>query len=554
MRVSSSLQFSSMRRILSRHKISRRVICTIVLVLAFSANLQGTRATENAPSTTVIGNELSDVMVGWRTAETYSGMEASKIRIITVPENQDTRTPARYELCRTFDEDPCLDAGSKPTWISILLPHCESKLENWCVEGLSISRRGSTPKSSKFIRQVQGINTPENQKLFYPRGGTISLWDASDSPNAGGSDTYAVMARVLMANFPEMKRGVRPGARLSVHILPYKEVGNFESSKKVPFSRMALAEITNQEGARRFQITGGDLDCVWTEDGKCGLPVDFEDNTFASISIRLRNDLTGWLMGRMEDPQVKIAKIDNDYSKLTVSANVVQIPILNVSIPKKNLTPKLRETWLEDGYGNPDPNAIDLINGDSPGIFEIIDSWRDVAHDTSAGLSTAWNFTSMTGGGGSPCLLNPTGLQGIVSTNAMGYDGIAPSFEEGSLNYQVAGFHYNPDGSEFLGTYDLLINRKVADCLYGLRNLPVKASVSVVDDGKLSKISTSTFAEIGVGNDSWLKVGVKGFTFSAPKIRVKFSQSTKPLICIKGTITKKITGPAPKCPSGFKKK
>lgn len=537
-------------------RLYRTKVLSVLLVL-FSTlifNLPLTQAADSSTNTPAQSAIVDDSLVGWKSAENYSGAQASKIRIETIPENLKARTNAVYELCKSFDEEPCLEAESKRTTISILLPRCMTKAETWCIEELAISKQGRTPVPAKFIRQVQGITTPENQKLFYPRGSTISLWEAPGISNSGGTNTYAAFVQVTMARFPEfMKKESRPGARLSVSIMPFKEIGNLQSPNQTSYKGISLTEVVNPTGGKKFQLSGGDIECVWTEDGKCGQPVDFADDTVASISLRLRKDLTGWLMGRMQDPRVKIEKLDGEFSRLIVSANAVTIPKLNVSIAKSQLTQKLRDTWTEDGYGITDPNGIYTVTSDDSGIFEIIDSWREIARDTSSALGTAWNFSSITGGGGSPCLLNPDGLQGIVSTNAMGYDGVAPSYGNGTLNYQVAGFHFNADGSEFIGSYDLLINRKIADCLYKLKNLPVTATVSIIDDGKISKLSSSKFSEISVGSASWFKVSVQGFTFSAPQVRVSFAQKSKTLVCTKGSIVKKVTGGFPKCPVGFKK-
>jgi hypothetical protein len=74
--------------------------------------------------------------------------------------------------------------------------------------------------------------------------------------------------------------------------------------------------------------------------------------------------------------------------------------------------------------------------------------------------------------------------------------------------------------------------------------------------------------------DGFLKLQADNFTFSSPTIKVKFSQTSevKPtpaaviapvevipkkilsITCVKGKITKKISGVSPKCPSGYKKK
>ena len=543
-----------MARINARLIPSKLVLAFFILVSTLIFNLPLTQAADSSTNTSAQSAIVDDPLVGWKTAENYSGAQASKIRIETIPENQKARTFGVWELCKSFDEAPCLEADSKPTSVSVLLPRCMTKVETWCIEEIAISKKGRPLSPAKFLRQVQGITTPENQKLFYPRGSTISLWEAPGISNAGGTNTYAAFVQVIMARFPEyMKKETRPGARLSVSIMPFKEIGNLQSPNQSGYKGISLTEVESPSGGKKFQLSGGDIECVWTEDGKCGQPVDFAEDSVASISLRIRNDLTGWLMGRMQDPRVKIERLDGESSRLIVSANSITIPKLNVSIPKSQLTQKLRDTWTEDGYGITDPNGIYTITSDGPGIFEIIDSWREIARDTSFALGTAWNFNSITGGGGSPCLQNPNGLQGIVSTNAMGYDGIAPSYGGGTLNYQVAGFHFNPDGSEFIGSYDLLINRKIADCLYKLKNLPVTATVSIIDDGKISKLSSSKFSEISVGNASWFKVSVQGFTFSTPQVRVSFAHKPKILICVKGLTVKKVTGSAPKCPVGFRK-
>ena len=543
-----------MAKIYARFIPSKFGLVLFILISTLIFNSPLTQAADSSSNSSVQINDVDNAMVGWKTAENYSGAQASNIRIETVPENQKARTNAVYELCKSFDEAPCLEADSKRTMVSLLLPRCMTKAETWCIEALAISKEGRTPAPAKFIRQVQGITTPENQKLYYPRGSTISLWEAPGISNSGGTNTYAAFVKVTMARFPEfMKKETRPGARLSVSIMPFKEIGNLQSPNQTSYKGISLTEVASPTGGKKYQLSGGDIDCVWTEDGKCGQPVDFAEDTFASISLRLRNDLTGWLMGRMQDPTVKIERLDGEFSRLIVSANAVTIPKLHVSIPKSQLTQKLRDSWTEDGYGITDPNGIYTVTSDDSGIFEIIDSWREIARDTSIALGTAWNFSSITGGGGSRCLLNPDGLQGIVSTNAMGYDGIAPSYGNGTLNYQVAGFHFNPDGSEFIGSYDLLINRKIADCLYKLKNLPVTATVSIIDDGKISKLSSSKFSEISVGSASWFKVSVQGFTFSTPQVRVSFAQKSETLICVKGSIVKKMPGSASKCPAGFKK-
>jgi hypothetical protein len=59
--------------------------------------------------------------------------------------------------------------------------------------------------------------------------------------------------------------------------------------------------------------------------------------------------------------------------------------------------------------------------------------------------------------------------------------------------------------------------------------------------------------------NGWITLTANGFTFSSPTIKVKLTQdkaiSKKKLTisCVKGKVTKKVTGLTPKCPSGYKK-
>jgi hypothetical protein len=146
--------------------------------------------------------------------------------------------------------------------------------------------------------------------------------------------------------------------------------------------------------------------------------------------------------------------------------------------------------------------------------------------------------------------------------------------------------HLNPDGSVFQGSYDLLMRKGTAQCLYGFTDAPITATVTVVDAGKEQRIETSSLQELGTGTDKWLKLSARGFTFSSPTLKIKLNQDKlvapvatpaqsapaennsqqaapapapkmavkKSITCVKGKVTRKVVGTNPKCPAGFKKR
>ena len=114
----------------------------------------------------------------------------------------------------------------------------------------------------------------------------------------------------------------------------------------------------------------------------------------------------------------------------------------------------------------------------------------------------------------------------------------------------------------------------LARCIYGFSNAPINAEISIVNEDGTSQVATTTVKESG----GWLYLSAKGFHYSTPTLQVKLSQekpakveeaapatkattTVKPapaaktsITCAKGKATKKVTGPNPKCPVGWKKK
>jgi hypothetical protein len=232
------------------------------------------------------------------------------------------------------------------------------------------------------------------------------------------------------------------------------------------------------------------------------------------------------------------------------------------------------------GVHKPDPKLKD-----AGGYLQAVEKWLKTSDGTPTwrfqGMdpSSFWGMDQSQGNKVFECTVKDTSkLHGVMTTNAMAYSWSPPSFKNGVLSYKVAGAHHDVDGTVFKGTYDLAMNQESAKCIYGFNDAPIKASVSVVSsDGGVQEIAT----EMLTVKDGWLQLSAKNFTFSAPTIRIKLTQdqAVKPvensssnqskeeskastpavsvkkikvINCVKGKLTRKISGVNPKCPSGFK--
>jgi hypothetical protein len=219
-------------------------------------------------------------------------------------------------------------------------------------------------------------------------------------------------------------------------------------------------------------------------------------------------------------------------------------------------------------------NVQDYAESFGERAINLLKTFSQAASDKSIAVPSAWNIRSLTKAEmtkANGCFNDGTGIKGVVTTNSTTYSEGPPSFIDGTLKYKVASAHSNPDGSEFKGTYNLVMRSEVARCLYKFSKAPLSASIEVVSDNGQTSVSTTVFGE----KNGWVELAAYNFGFSSPTVNVKLTQeaevvaptptptpsaSAKPaakavtITCIKGKTSKKVTAVKPKCPTGYKKK
>ena len=522
----------------------------LFLVLALVSSEQASAEVWTPPEPTPA--ELSEI-AGWsvRDIPISNGENYSRIKVQIQEENLKTKQTSTWSTCESLDLDPCRNSENKVKDALILLPHCLNKSDEWCIDSLAIQKIDSKEKPAKYIRQVKGLQTPAYPELGLPAGSTVSLWRSADVVHAGGTDTYAAYVMVRFINWPDRGLSI---AYTRATVLPYREVIEQNNSEQQRYFETQFVNEIKEDGTSTPRVIGGSNECAWTENKICGVVEEFSENSEVSLAIRLGKKVTGWFSGRLKNQQISVSSLSSTQNLLTIKAAPVDVPQFYGAVSREKLTKALASTWLNDGWGTKNPQGIYSVRSDSPGVIQIINNWKEVVNDKAAGLISSWSFSATRAGLGSKCLTSNDVVVGFVSTNAMAYEGTAPNFVNGSLDYKVGGLHLNPDGSVFEGTYDLTMRKSVARCLYGLTEAPISGTVSVLNDGNEEKISTTSIRETGSEKNGWISIAAQGFTFSNPILRVKLKQPSITITCIKGKNIKKLTGISPKCPNGFKRK
>jgi hypothetical protein len=460
-------------------------------------------------------------------------------------------TQQNMPKCHDLDQDTCRLDTEAQTQVEAILPLCGDVLEN-CIESVKIYRAGEAAVSAKYLKNVAGFTFPSNPKLGNQRGSTPSVWDAPGAVNLGGSTKYVVTPRLIYG----YRNGQIRISDFQANVIPIVE-------KTDPRYKPMSLEKGLDNGTTFSNFENGDFSpthsCVATDVGWCGYKTDFSEGTRVELNLMLVNKVTGWLHGRLKNPEIQVTVKDSNYNSVSIGAEPVTIPIMYSEISKVDQPEDVYRTVIESAWGghHGPVAAWHSIKSEDPRARFLISKVAKTANDTAAATSTSWQVKSIQAGNDQTgCLTDANRLIGLVTTNSMAYAGGAPAFTDNKLSYEVAGLHFMPDGKTPVeGTYDLAIRGDVARCLYGFSKAPISATINVTGAGGETKTATTVVNE----KDGWLKLAAYGFTFSSPTISVKLTQAKAPakkttITCVKGKLSKKVTAVGPKCPAGYKKK
>lgn len=479
-----------------------------------------------------------------------------------------TETPNSTKFCDEFNTRGCnLDASANLN-VNSIIPVCETTIEN-CINKLSITMADGTKVEAKFLRYFKGKTFTGIPELGMPGGSRPSLWMAPSATNGGGTDLYLVNAKVdwhyaagkaTVNSFSSAVYAVKENSDSR-----YKDSGIWVG----PAFNGVFASVTE---TGEFEYDGS---CVATEAGNCAKRVEFAPKTRVQLEMTLSNKVTGWLHGRIAKPDISVLPIDATYNKLSVEADVVDVPMMYAAFNKSEMSKDFLTRYERDWHTGRGFFGISFWKQFPPSssfASEIVTTLAESLKNTATEVHSYWDLSSIPNNSNNNCMNDTSKLIGFVTTNAMAYEGNAPKWDGESLQYKVAGLHFLPDGKTLSsGSYDLAMRSDTARCLYGFTNAPISASISVTSADGEQKVATTVLNE----KNGWLYLAAYGFSFSAPTIKIKLSQekpkevaptptsrssaaaakaAVKVIKCVKGMTIKTVKGVNPKCPSGYKSK
>ena len=482
-------------------------------------------------------------------------------------------------LCTSFSDPRCA-AGEFGNFdaMTVLNPCVANDIEP-CVGSLTLTDKEGKLHKASLVRTIDGPKFPKDSSVELFNGGSTSLWHVPDFP---GIKDYAVAYFIESSYWKVSGEKKFTPRTFSAYIYPFVE-------KVVPSAtNKKWQEIIFPDG--RIGISGtGDvsgMNCIWTENGKCGLEQEFDEAVTMELKLNVPASLTGWLHGRLVGPEISVTSIGNSMNELSVRAKPADVPSAYAEIPYSQTTDEMKQLYKFNAHamsGSPVRDNVDVAGSSG---FKYMSAFQGLLGDKAQLKYTSWKFGRLDGvqtNSQNNCLQSNSKILGLVTTNSMLYEDTLPKFENCSLNYKVGGLHFNPDGTTFKGMYDLVMRSETARCLYGFSNAPLSAEISVISAEGEKQVATTQLSE----SKDWIHLSAYNFGFSSPTIQMKLIQKAEPSVaptpnaspavsplpepkislnptnsglkkttvtCFKGKISKKVTAVKPKCPVGYKKK
>jgi hypothetical protein len=476
------------------------------------------------------------------------------------------------------------------------LQPCSVAIATNCIESFY-----ATDPSGNRINAINPVPYPADALLDYkgddalnlPTGGAPTIWNIPGATHGGSGDTYIVQA--FTSSHLRKSVNSKVGSEkfsmnsMTVNVSPVTLI-NGRYVRQIAQDSTTSAPGT--QGGVRHDSADEWRYCAMVDNGTCAKRQSFPQGFTFGVKVRLQQKLSGWLHGRIYNPNVSISINAKQEQIIEVSASPVMVPVVGEWFRWENLTADIQKYILDGkvqgGQGWHETKSLatgnfqEMISTSGKSSMDILALWIPQVQDKASATQSTWTFYTLPQWeltNSNACIKDADDLVGFVTTNAAAYSAGPPAFNQElqSLDYKVIAPHYTAKGEVFKGTYDLKIRGSIARCIYGFNESPIQASISILADDGSMQVATQTVNEF----DGWLSLSANGFTYSSPTISAKLTQKApepvvvapsatptptpspvvtiKPVVkkmtvtCKKGKTIKKVTALKPSCPKGFKK-
>lgn len=467
---------------------------------------------------------------------------------------------SEQHLCESLADPTCSPTSWGMAMAVLAFGQCTADADFNCVESLEVVGPDGARHTARFLRgfpDTPAVPEFRDGDTFAPAGGSGPLYefDTADGPRT-----------ILVSGFAEknfLPQGgrwtTRPGALLQLSLRPVSIEARPGVVKPLP-----IEQVNPVTGKTQVTLDSArspiEQDCFARDTGECAVESAFAPGYRYRISLRLRDETSMYLNGAVDEPIAYSEKLTGGHRFVLEGA---PSPVLAVAgwIPKamvpRDLMDATAATMLGGGNWDIDTGALSAqsFGRGGPESLPWFKAMLPFLGNRASFITEAWYVenTPTQGGFTQQCVDQGKGeFIGLVTSNATAYTGDPPVYDKATntLSYEIAGPHFMPDGTTLSkGRYAINMNANFVKCTLGVDKVPSVARVELIyPDGEPS------VATLAVKQDkNWLRLIYENFTFSSPKVSVKFPSA---ITCYRGQ-GKKIQAKsfvAFVCPKGWRPK
>jgi hypothetical protein len=498
-----------------------------------------------------------------------------------------TRSDVDWRICKTITDSVCTAANQ--IMVIQYFALCAQDSDINCIEEVWARDKAGQRIEGNYVRHLPASgNTdfPGEPAMNLPASkGNSFVMKIPGLTHLGKTDDYLVALRNM--TFLEKSAG-ELASKYKVNVQGLiGAVTPFEIMTG-DYRPITVMEGYGSDGGLRIAPNGDT--CFASEQGICAAIRGFPSDVRYGMSIRLSEKLIGWFHGRITSPTIA-TNFDGSSYRVSIEASPVRVASLDFIVPAAGVSQEIKDILFngEEWGVTGNLQGVKVTTGlDEDRAQTLMQLFTPHFEDKSTRTNEYWTFKTLgdfRNDAVRRCTDGTGDLAGVVSTNALLYSAGPPSYnaDEGTLDYRVSSPHYESNGSEAVGTYDLLLRSDLARCIYGFTEAPIKATLEVIASDGTSRVATTSINE----RDGWLVMSAGGFGFSSPIVRARLTQeepvpvaspspsstpsptataesapqatptivkvTKKAITCIKGEKKKRVQAAKPKCPKGWKK-
>ena len=454
--------------------------------------------------------------------------------------------------------DPNLPFGGLTNSLGL----CANDRSVSCIESLEISTGG------KWIPAIAESDTPRCCKSTRAATAPLATWSSIPDFDIGASNHGSLFRLDGVVGVPR-----------HWYVVAFYQFELKDLKSPTPRPQNYVVEVAPVEMVLESQViwNSGSRHKVFRDDTRLRVVNDKGFQT--RLTLNLKSEPSTWLRTYLTESSAEVTRstLETNRFLLRVAGKSSRLPSAAMSVAYSDNVrrEKLCSTWTsKTGFCGPDNamswgviySTLGTQNIPARTLFDEyakkIDLFPEL--DRATKEEDFWVFSfSM----GNPRQLQgcplAAGIYGLTGGNSMLISDEVPLWNQQTqaLEFTVASPHFRPNGKTAEGFYEMQLNEKVAQCLWGTRIMPQNLSLSVLDDNGESKVAV---ASIAVQNGMVI-FRASGFTYSVSTLRASLrepgsakatmkAKSTGRISCTKNGVTKLQPKGATSCPKGWRKK